>query len=603
MAIVPMSRLTIYGMTRQKLEILEGLQSMGAIHLITYHDVEKAAFAPGISAETHEAFSYLEKCPEKRRQARDPENFKAQEIEKEALRIRDRVRELNDEYDYLVRRIEGLEPWGDFVFPPVEETGGYRFWFYIVPHYRMSDVETADLVYECVYRDARFSYVVVLAKKEPENMPVPRTHTGERSLSRLKQRLEDVEAELDDLHWRRVGLTRWLAQFSRFLAVADDQENLNRAAREIYDDGELFVVEGWAPQYSLSELQKFAAGYELVLNAEPPPEVPGEEPPTLLENPKRLQGGENLVNFYTTPGYNIWDPSLAVLFSFVVFFAMIVSDAGYGLLMAGFWLLFRRKLQCTKQGFCTMFGFLVAGTIGYGILAGNYFGLTPGEDNLLGALKFFEPTDQYRMMTISILLGASHLLLAHFTNFIKASGAELKLRPLGWIGIIIGGLLLWFAHAGFIKDFRSWMPGGVALAGGCLLVLFFSSQRPWLDGSYKDRLGRLLDGLLALTGLSRVFGDVLSYLRIFALGLASAQLAATFNDMAAGAVEHIAGLGTLVAILILAFGHGLNFLLALMSGVVHGLRLNYIEFFNWGMAEEGYPYRPFCKKGERIWNQ
>lgn len=141
------------------------------------------------------------------------------------------------------------------------------------------------------------------------------------------------------------------------------------------------------------------------------------------------------------------------------------------------------------------------------------------------------------------------------------------------------------------------------LAAGGLLVLFFSSRRPWWQGNWKDRLGRILDGLLALSGISRAFGDVLSYLRIFALGLASAQLAITFNDMAATARENIAGLGTLVAILILGFGHGLNFLLATMSGVVHGLRLNYIEFFNWGMAEEGYPYRPFSKKGETIWNQ
>lgn len=601
MAIVPMARITIYGITRWKLEILEGLQALGAVHLISYHDVEKAAFAPGISAATHEAFQFLEKCPEKRRQARDPENFDTGEVERQALQIRDRIQELGDEHDYLIRRLEALEPWGDFTFPPVEETGGYRFWFYIVPHYRMSDVKDTGLTYECVYRDARFSYVVVVSRKEPENMPVPRTHTGNRSLSILKQRLEEVEIELDDLHWRRVGLTRWLAQFSRFLAVADDQENLNRAAREIFDDGELFVVEGWAPEYSLAKLESFTKENSLILKAEPPPEE--EKPPTLLDNPEKLEGGEKLVNFYTTPGYKVWDPSLAVLFSFTVFFAMIVSDAGYGLVLGGIWLLFRRRLQCSRQDLCILFGFLVAGTIGYGVLAGNYFGLAPPESSWPGKLKIVEATDQYRMMTISILLGVLHLLIAHSANFIKAGRVEFRLRPLGWMGIIIGGLLLWFAHAGYIEGFRSWKPGGMILAAGGLLILFFSSKRPWRQGSWRDRLGRILDGLLALTGISRAFGDVLSYLRIFALGLASAQLAITFNDMAAASRENIAGLGTLVAILILVFGHGLNFLLAIMSGVVHGLRLNYIEFFNWGMAEEGYPYRPFSKKGETIWNQ
>ncbi|MDT8334063.1 MAG: V-type ATPase 116kDa subunit family protein [Desulfurivibrionaceae bacterium] len=595
MAILPMARLTILGGTSQKPDILNGLQSLGAVHLITYHDVDKPPFAPGVSAETHEAFGFLEKCPEKRRQARDPENFIARKVEKTALKIKRRIRALDDEHDYLLRYIKALEPWGDFNFPPVEQTGGYRFWFYIVPHYRMSDVKDRDIAWECVCRDARFSYVVVVSRQEPENMPVPRTHTGDRPLSRLKQRLEDVEVELDELHWKRVGLTRWLAQFSQVLAAADDRNTLDSASREIYDDGELFVVEGWAPKSSLAELRNFAADHALILKAVPPP--PEEKPPTLLANPEKIRSGEKLVTFYTTPGYHGWDPSLAVLFSFVIFFAMIVSDAGYGLLLGLLWLLSRRKLKCAGQELCTLFGFMVAGTMGYGVLAGNYFGLAPPTGSLLGRLKFFEPTDQYRMMTISILLGALHLLLAHGINFIHAARPALKLRPLGWIAVIGGGLLIWFAHAGLVEGLRSRLPGVLLVIGGSLLILCFSSQRPWRTGNWQDRLGRLLDGLLALGGLSRAFGDVLSYLRIFALGLASAQLAATFNDMASGATSRIAGLGTLVAILTLVLGHGLNFLLALMSGVVHGLRLNYIEFFNWGMTEEGYPYRPFRKKG------
>ncbi len=593
MAILPMARLTIYGMTGQKLEILEGLQSLGMIHLITYQDVEKAAFAPGISAETHAAFRYLENCPEKRRQSYDPKKFTPRQVEEEALGIKRRNRELEDERDHLTLHIKALEPWGDFDFPPLEETDGYRFWFYIVPHYRMPDMNAADLAAECVCRDNRFSYVVVISREEPQDMPVPRTHTGDLSLSRLQERLESVEVELDELHWRRVGLTRWLGQFSRILADADNRKNLDRAEQEIYDDGELFVVEGWAPEASLAELRNFTDANGLLLEAVPPPEE--EEPPTLLDNPPQIRSGEKLVTFYTTPGYGVWDPSLVVLFSFVVFFAMIVSDAGYGLLLGLFWLIFRHKLKCASAEICTLFGFLVAGTTAYGVLAGNYFGYTPPADSLPGSLKLFDPNDQARMMTLSILIGAVHLLLAHAVNFFNAGRFDLKLPPLGWIAIICGSVYIWFVQAEVLEGPKSWTPGGILLVGGVMLVLFFSSKRPWRQAGWKDRLGRMLDGLLALSGFSRAFGDILSYLRIFALGLASARLAATFNEMASGATEQIAGMGTLAAILILAFGHGLNFLLALMSGVVHGLRLNYIEFFNWGMAEEGYPFRPFRK--------
>jgi V/A-type H+-transporting ATPase subunit I len=94
---------------------------------------------------------------------------------------------------------------------------------------------------------------------------------------------------------------------------------------------------------------------------------------------------------------------------------------------------------------------------------------------------------------------------------------------------------------------------------------------------------------------------VLSYLRLFALGLASASLAVTFNDLATQAMGAGPGIGLLLALLILALGHVLNLVLAVVSGVVHGLRLNLIEFYNWGINEEGYPFNAFRKKETVTW--
>ena len=110
-------------------------------------------------------------------------------------------------------------------------------------------------------------------------------------------------------------------------------------------------------------------------------------------------------------------------------------------------------------------------------------------------------------------------------------------------------------------------------------------------------VGRAIKGLSALTRLTKAFGDVLSYLRLFALGLASASLAVAFNDMAAGVREAMPGIGLLFALLILVLGHALNFVLAIASGVIHGLRLNFIEFFDWGVKEEGHLFRAFRRKG------
>lgn len=126
-------------------------------------------------------------------------------------------------------------------------------------------------------------------------------------------------------------------------------------------------------------------------------------------------------------------------------------------------------------------------------------------------------------------------------------------------------------------------------------VLLFSSSRPIVTWSLSEHGKRIVDGVLALTGITRAFGDVLSYLRLFALGLASAQLAGTFNELTYKA-NCCVGIGSLLAIVAVVFGHGLNFALAIMSGVVHGLRLNCIEFFGWSLPDEGYPFEPFRKR-------
>ena len=110
-----------------------------------------------------------------------------------------------------------------------------------------------------------------------------------------------------------------------------------------------------------------------------------------------------------------------------------------------------------------------------------------------------------------------------------------------------------------------------------------------------DIIMRILDGLQGVTGITKIFGDILSYLRLFALGLAGASLSITFNNLAMQARE-IDGPGLLFSLLILLLGHSLNLLLSLMSAVVHGLRLNVIEFFNWGLSDEGYPFKAFSKK-------
>lgn len=177
---------------------------------------------------------------------------------------------------------------------------------------------------------------------------------------------------------------------------------------------------------------------------------------------------------------------------------------------------------------------------------------------------------------------------------IRLGRVQRALAPLGWTIGILGVGLLW---AGQQLAFNALTQIGVGfLAMGLLLAFLFT-------GAGKRPIQRLFSGLTSLTQIPSLFGDILSYLRLFALGLASGALAMAFNDLASDARGASPGLGLLLALVILLIGHGLNFLLALVGGFVHGLRLNVIEFFKYGLTEEGSTYFTFKRKEEsESWN-
>lgn len=597
MAIVPLSKITCYGPTDRKPEVLEGLQTLGCLHLVNLRpDDSRREGRAGIFAESEEALRYLEACPIQRRTGRD-EDFDLDRVTEEVLQIRERTEELSEEADQLRQEIVRQRPWGEFRLPRSKELRGLRFWFYIVPHYRLRDVRRIEPPWQVVSRDNRFDYVVVIAPTEPPGMPVPRVDLDPRPLSELRRRLEEAEDELEDLHWHRVSLTRYRTAIQQTLAVAADRQRLEEATWKTWDAGRVFALRGWAPVATVPRLREFAQAETLALTIDPPGE--DEQPPTLLDNPEPVAGGEEAVKFYMTPGYRMWDPSVVVFFSFCLFFAMIIADAGYGLLLGAVVWLLRNKLDDTpaKRRVRRLGGALAVTSIAYGIISGAYLGIAPEPGTLLSYVHLIDSKDLSLMMPLSILIGALHVGLGIGATGYRQRGSWQVLSSYGWGGMLLGGLLLGAAvtETGPASLLEPAMQSGIGLlALGGILVLGFSSSRPWPPRGIMDVVGRIWDGMQSLTGVTSAFGDVLSYLRLFALGLASTQLAVTFNTLAAQAASDPA-LGVLLGTLVFVIGHAFNFILAVLSGVVHGLRLNCIEFFKWSLPEEGYPFRPFSR--------
>jgi V/A-type H+/Na+-transporting ATPase subunit I len=594
MSIVKMHKVTFIGMTADRDHLLTDLQKIGCVQIIPLVSGNAAIADTAPTAGAREALKFLHTYPRRRRQVLNKEQFDAVEFEKRTLEVRNRLHDLKDERDFLIKRIQAMLPWGDFELPPLEEMGNLRLWFYVVPHKDMPKIKASAPIWEIIRRDGRFCYVVVVNEEEPLAMPVPRVHLGYKTRRKLEERLDDVELAIEDAQAERAYLTRWHDLFSRDLNQLEDRADCQRASTQVYSNDTAFALQGWAPTESLPALEDYSKQQAFCFESEVPAQE--DKPPTLMRNPSWLSAGEDLVTFYMTPGYQTWDPSGIVFVSFVFFFAMILADAGYGAVMGLALMLMWRKMGRSSSGrrFRPFLLAVVAASLSVGALFGSYFGVTPPEDSWLGRFHILEISDTNRMMLISVVIGVFHIVLANVMNAYRYEHWQDRLPSIGWIGVICGGFSLAISGSLTLPGLQK--PSIALMSIGALLILWFTApgEKP---------LARLLHGLEGLTRLSGALGDVLSYLRLFALGLGSASLAIEFNRMAAGVHESYPGIGLLFALLILVLGHGINLALGITSGVIHGLRLNVIEFFNWGLKEEGTLYKPFKQAEDNLWNR
>ena len=598
MSIVPLARVTVVGLSADKDNLIDGLQRLGCLHLIPLAaPPEEGTFVTARPIEeARQALRYLSDVRRRRHQTRVDADFDFDRLIAEALATRQRQREAEDRLLALEARLRELEPWGDVALPDLDQLGGQRLWFYRVPHPKAKPFREAlanlEVPFQLLYASPRNLYFALIASSEPdpEALPVPRSHVGSEPTAVVRRQLDAARTDLEEVEADHEALSRWIFLLSRHLARAEDSQARAQASGMTQDDGTLLQLQGWLPRRELARLDAFAQQHGLAFLAETP--EPKDAPPTLLSNPVTLTGGQDLVTFYETPGYRDWDPSIVVLFSFALFFAMILADAGYALVLAVLVGLLWKGMGRSPGGR----HFRIVAVVGlsfallYGVLAGSYFGIEPPAASPLARLNLLNLNDYDAMMKVSLVVGCLHLLLANGIVAIRGPGVAARAKPIGWMAVILAGLVVYLGAG------TAWAGNlGVGLgAGGLLTILLLSSERPIAHPA--DLILRLVDGLGSLTNISKLFGDVMSYLRLFALGLASASLAVTFNQLAAQIYHSDVPLGLPIAILILLLGHGINLLLAIISGFVHGLRLNFIEFFNWSLSEEGYPFQPFATK-------
>ena len=500
--------------------------------------------------------------------------------------------------------------WGDFDSERIQalKDAGYNLRFFACP----TSAFQAEWGIKVNEKDGKTYFVVVSEYSESSDyseLPVAELPVPEKSAAQFEQEAEHLNGLLAAANAR---IEAWqlanLDQLKQELVEARQQIDWTKVnlSTDKLAEGALCLFEGFCPIDKEPELNAMLKDAQVYYEETDPDKE--DATPIKLHNNWFIRLFEPLTGMYGWPNYNEFDPTPILGPFFLLFFALCIGDAGYGILLTliGF-LIYKNKLKI--EMFKGMGGIIMALGVGstlVGYLMGGFFGLDLyqaswfPESAKAVMLKNFGGMDgkigEYDvMMVLAIVIGIVHLCLAMTIKAIaytKRDGFRKTVSTWGWLLLIVGGI------ATGILTATSFLGPQVAqiiliVIGAISALGIFVFNTPGRNPLINIGAG-LWDTYGMTTGL---LGDVLSYIRLYALGLAGGMLGAAFNQLGTQVMGDSPNVGTIIGfILIVTFGHVLNLLMACLGAFVHPLRLSFVEYFkNSGYEGTGKKYQPFKK--------
>jgi V/A-type H+-transporting ATPase subunit I len=399
-------------------------------------------------------------------------------------------------------------------------------------------------------------------------------------LAKLHRRMAAIPEELSAIQTELDKLTReWCGRLATWRDLVRDELDANSVLTRLGETDTTFVIAGWLPEQHLTQLRESLQeniGDAFLVRALPLTTELKKRAPVIQQNPKPAQPFESLVRLLALPRYGHIDPTQLMAFFLPIFFGMILGDIGYGcILLIISLLLMRRFPPGVVRDVLIVLAMGSAWAIVFGVLYGEFFG-TLGEQLGLHAIWIdrASPEDVASLLVMTLVVGAVHLTLGLILGVWEAIRDRSRNHLLERGGMLIGLISLFFIVA-IVTDYLPANFMTPAIVGLILGIVLLGASLGWLG---------IIMGPIEFIGL---IGNLLSYLRIAAIGLASVYLAKVANDIAGLAGSLI--IGIILAVLI----HALNLVLGAFSPTIHSLRLHYVEFFRKFYEGGGRPYKPF----------
>lgn len=580
----------------------------------------------------------LRKLPKVKQDERRLSVDGALELAEEVVHLKAESEKIQEDMRILQSEITRVSPLGDFSLEDLEfikHEGKRVVQFFCMKSAKREFLEDIpDLLYLSTEYDLDY-YMSVSVK--PIHPPFMIEMKVDAPVGLLKEKFSRLNEELTEVQTKLKAAAQFSDHLQDALIGELDDFHLSAAKDEAnYPlDNSLFVIEAWVPENKVPGL--FAMLQGLAVHAEPVLKEETDRIPTYMENKGVGKIGEDIVLVYDTPDATDKDPSRFVFWSFSAFFAMIINDAGYGLLFLALAIFLKYKFPHVKAAgkrFFNLLTILAVSCIVWGALTASYFGISILPENPLARVSlvsylaekkadyhlkrddvvYKELVKEYPVLSsaksgkemlktpyteegkrttypvldefqsnifleFSLLAGVIHLGI----SLLRYMGRNWS--SLGWLIFMVGGYLYFpkVIEATSLVNYLGLVSTETASAVGYQMIYIGIGLAVFLALIQKK-----LKGMTEIMHVISIFADTLSYLRLYALALASTVMAETFNELG---VE----MGLAFGALIILGGHAVNLLLGSMSGVIHGLRLNFLEWYHYSFIGGGKLFAPLHK--------
>ena len=517
-------------------------------------------------------------------------------------KISSREKELKSEIDAAYKEVENARVWGCFDPEALDdlESKGMKIRFYKLSKKAYDPSWPQEYALQEIADDGKSVWFVTVSDDPAYSFPAEELPRPKNDFKTAEGLLSDLEGELIACKGLMYSLKDSVPQLKEKLAVSQSslQRYLSEAGSGKAAEDLVTTFEGFAPANEEERLCKAFDAMDGVVYLKGEA-VKDDNPPIKLKGNWFTRMFTVLTDMYGRPEYNEFDPTPYLSVFFLLFFAMCMGDAGYGLALVGIGLFLRRSKG--MKDIAPLVITLGVGTFVIGIVMHTFFGYDISQASWVpGWLKKCMVTGNIAgfdaNMVLSVLIGIVHLSLAFILKAVyatKKNGFANSLGTWGWTLLIVGGVIVGgISLTGVLSStVTKWIIIGIGVLSAIGIFL--------LSDIHRNPLKNIAPGLWeAYNTATGLLGDVLSYLRLYALGLAGGMLGKAFNDIAAMTVgDGHFGPGWIFFIVIFLLGHALNLAMCCLGAFVHPLRLNFLEFFkNSGYEGKGRTYRPITNK-------